>query len=181
MQCAFFWGSTSESWGNWPNVSSPHRLMAPGSTHLFGTNTDADGRACFSDFCDQFWRELRRRLREAPEDSDDRFLKREIQVSFQKNGIVYDYMFNKAAKRWDGWMSTIPKLGVPSYIVRSSWFLENAIFIGATGTGKSVIVQKKTFSELSRDKFDFVQCSDVGETYAIYYRFENVQGRAAWK
>ncbi|PAA47942.1 hypothetical protein BOX15_Mlig003862g8 [Macrostomum lignano] len=127
---------------------------------------DVDSREKF----DKFFRELisgRNEANPIPKEIG------KIETVFPENGMVYDYMYEtKARGQWRHWNDLIrgadlfagkkireilvPTMDTARYKFIMDLCIEKSrplMFVGPTGTGKSVYVQDKMMNELSKDKF----------------------------
>ena len=112
---------------------------------------------------------------------------RKLALMFPKNGSVYDFCFEKEGKgRWRLWKDTMDsnftvlkgtkfnEIVVPTVdTTRYTYMLDAAIaagnpllFIGPTGTGKSVYVNKKLNSGLDKEKFKTILLGFSAQTSA---------------
>jgi len=100
--------------------------------------------------------------------------KAKLDISFPEEGTVYDYLFEKKGKgKWLKWMQTInnelvikpgmkikdaivPTLDTARYTYLMDLTLRNncpVVFVGPTGTGKSVYIKDKLMNGLEKDLF----------------------------
>jgi dynein heavy chain len=140
-----------------------------------GATVNREGRIKF----DQFVRHVSGSTSEAPV--------AKLDLAFPDEGSVYDYLFEKKGKgKWLKWMATInpeltlkPGQKIKDAIVptmdtaRYTYLMDLALrhncpilFVGPTGTGKSVYVKDKLMNGLEKDKFSPVFMNFSAQTTA---------------
>ena len=100
--------------------------------------------------------------------------------------LVHDYFFSTEAGRYIPWIYTRPDFVIPANsqfhdiivptvdTIRYSYLLSTCIdngipllFVGPTGTGKSILVKDKIHHELDQDKFTGIAIQFSGQTNAV--------------
>ena len=95
---------------------------------------------------------------------------REFKIPIPSEGLVYDYMFDKAKKEWIVWTYTVPaysvdnklnygEIVVPTFDSIRMKYLKRLLVMnkkhvlspGPTGTGKTVNINELLTSELNED------------------------------
>lgn len=116
----------------------------------------------------------------------DKGIKAPKKVIFPDRATIYDHMYNIEENKWHNWMDLvnqdekIPKNIAPQEIivttpdkVRYSWILKTNIknriptlFVGPTGTGKSIYVQNVLNNDLEKGKFNLIEIGFSAKTTA---------------
>uniref|UniRef100_A0A7S4DG85 AAA+ ATPase domain-containing protein n=1 Tax=Lotharella globosa TaxID=91324 RepID=A0A7S4DG85_9EUKA len=97
-----------------------------------------------------------------------------IEKKFPKAGTIFDCQWSRQKCDWVNWVTTIDEFKAPDMkktqfhevivptvdTIRASWLLEtlvthhkHTLFVGPTGTGKSVVINKKLLDELDKNKW----------------------------
>ena len=102
---------------------------------------------------------------------DKKWREDKVGKEFPKEGSIFDCQWSRSRAQWVNWMTTIPDFKAPNMkttqfhevvvptveTVRAAWILGNLIthqkhvlFVGPTGTGKSVIINQKILDDLDK-------------------------------
>ncbi|KAK9828903.1 hypothetical protein WJX72_002692 [[Myrmecia] bisecta] len=157
-----------------------------------GATGDSEGRKAF----DAFFRKLV--SGKAPQGYEEYVPKEHpalLVPMMPDTGTVYDYTFNKDTGRWQAWADTLGEVVIPegagfSDIIvptkdsaRYTFLLDTAIrhqqpiyFVGPTGTGKSVYMNRHLSQGLPKDAWSVVQITFSARTSASMTQ-EQVDGR----